>query len=70
MHSMATDMHQVFVSAPRASSTGSGFGGGGLAAAEAFRAEDSVAAGAAHSRGNPACRVAKLLTAKFAKKSR
>jgi hypothetical protein len=29
MHSMATDMHQVFVSAPRASSTGSGFGGGG-----------------------------------------
>ncbi|MGP8140483.1 MAG: DUF2207 domain-containing protein [Terriglobales bacterium] len=30
MHSMATDMHQVFVSAPRASSTGSGFGGGGF----------------------------------------
>jgi hypothetical protein len=29
MHSMATDMHQVFVSAPRASSGGSGFGGGG-----------------------------------------
>lgn len=29
MHSMATDMHQVFVSAPRASSTGGGFGGGG-----------------------------------------
>ncbi len=29
MHSMATDMHQVFVSAPRSSSTGSGFGGGG-----------------------------------------
>jgi uncharacterized membrane protein YgcG len=29
MHSMATDMHQVFISAPRASSTGSGFGGGG-----------------------------------------
>jgi uncharacterized membrane protein len=28
MHGMATDMHQVFVSAPRASSTGSGFGGG------------------------------------------
>ena len=28
MHSMATDMHQVFVSAPRASSSGSGFGGG------------------------------------------
>jgi uncharacterized membrane protein len=28
MHSMASDMHQVFVSAPRASSTGSGFGGG------------------------------------------
>ena len=28
MHSMATDMHQVFVSAPRASSGGSGFGGG------------------------------------------
>ena len=29
MHSMASDMHQVFVSAPRASSSGSGFGGGG-----------------------------------------
>jgi uncharacterized membrane protein len=29
MHGMATDMHQVFVSAPRASSGGSGFGGGG-----------------------------------------
>src|ERR1039457_3089349 len=29
MHSMATDMHQVFVSAPRASSSGSGFSGGG-----------------------------------------
>lgn len=29
MHSMASDMHQVFVSAPRASSTGSGWGGGG-----------------------------------------
>lgn len=29
MHSMASDMHQVFVSAPRSSSTGSGFGGGG-----------------------------------------
>jgi hypothetical protein len=29
MHSMATDMHQVFVSAPRASSTGSGWGRGG-----------------------------------------
>ena len=29
MHNMATDMHQVFVSAPRSSSTGSGFGGGG-----------------------------------------
>jgi Predicted membrane protein (DUF2207) N-terminal domain/Predicted membrane protein (DUF2207) C-terminal domain len=28
MNSMATDMNQVFVSAPRASSTGSGFGGG------------------------------------------
>ncbi|MGA8646314.1 MAG: DUF2207 domain-containing protein, partial [Candidatus Sulfotelmatobacter sp.] len=28
MHGMATDMHQVFVSAPRASSTGSGWGGG------------------------------------------
>ena len=30
MHSMASDMHQVFVSAPRASSTGSGFGRGGF----------------------------------------
>jgi uncharacterized membrane protein YgcG len=29
MHSMATDMHQAFVSAPRASSGGSGFSGGG-----------------------------------------
>src|ERR1700680_1221551 len=29
MHNMASDMHQVFVSAPRSSSTGSGFGGGG-----------------------------------------
>ena len=29
MHSMASDMHQVFVSAPRASSSGSGFGRGG-----------------------------------------
>ena len=28
MHSMATDMHQTFVSAPRARSSGSGFGGG------------------------------------------
>jgi uncharacterized membrane protein len=30
MHSMAGDMHQVFVSAPRASSSGSGFGSGGF----------------------------------------
>ena len=29
MHGMATDMHQVFVSAPRAASSGSGWGGGG-----------------------------------------
>ena len=29
MHSMASDMHEVFVSAPRADSSGSGFGGGG-----------------------------------------
>jgi uncharacterized membrane protein YgcG len=29
MHNMASDMHQVFVSAPRARSSGSGFGGGG-----------------------------------------
>jgi uncharacterized membrane protein YgcG len=29
MQNMTTDMHQVFVSAPRAASTGSGFGGGG-----------------------------------------
>jgi uncharacterized membrane protein len=29
MHSMATDMHQVFISSPRSSSTGSGFSGGG-----------------------------------------
>ncbi len=30
MHSMASDMHQVFVSAPRSSSSGSGFSGGGF----------------------------------------
>jgi hypothetical protein len=30
MSTMATDMHQVFVSAPRASSTGSGWSGGGF----------------------------------------
>ena len=29
MHNMASDMHQVFVSAPRSSSSGSGYGGGG-----------------------------------------
>ncbi len=29
MHGMASDMHQVFVSAPRSSSSGSGFGSGG-----------------------------------------
>src|ERR1700682_4243241 len=29
MHSMATDMHQVFTSAPRSSSSGSGFNSGG-----------------------------------------
>jgi len=29
MHSMASDMHQVFVSAPRSSSSGSGWSGGG-----------------------------------------
>ncbi len=29
MHSMATDAHQAFVAAPRAASTGSGWGGGG-----------------------------------------
>ena len=29
MHAMASDMHQVFVSSPRASSTGSGFSSGG-----------------------------------------
>jgi len=36
MHSMATDMHQVFVSAPRASSTGSGFGSGGFGGGGGF----------------------------------
>jgi uncharacterized membrane protein YgcG len=36
MHSMATDMHQVFVSAPRASSSGSGFGGGGFSSGGGF----------------------------------
>jgi uncharacterized membrane protein len=30
MHNMASDMHQVFVSAPRASSTGSGWSSGGF----------------------------------------
>ncbi len=36
MHNMATDMHQVFVSAPRASSGGSGFGGGGFGGGGGF----------------------------------
>ncbi|HLV85474.1 MAG TPA: DUF2207 domain-containing protein [Candidatus Sulfotelmatobacter sp.] len=36
MNSMATDMHQVFISAPRASSTGSGFGGGGFGGGGGF----------------------------------
>ncbi len=36
MHSMASDMHQVFVSAPRASSGGSGFGGGGFGGGGGF----------------------------------
>jgi len=36
MHSMASDMHQVFVSAPRASSSGSGFGGGGFSSGGGF----------------------------------
>jgi uncharacterized membrane protein len=36
MNSMATDMHQVFVSAPRASSTGSGWSGGGFGGGGGF----------------------------------
>ena len=36
MHSMASDMHQVFVSTPRSSSTGSGFDGGGGASGGGF----------------------------------
>ncbi|MFY9559012.1 MAG: DUF2207 domain-containing protein [Terriglobales bacterium] len=36
MHSMASDMHQVFVSAPRASSSGSGFGRGGFSSGGGF----------------------------------
>ena len=36
MDSMASDMHQVFVSAPRASSSGSGFGGGGFGGGGGF----------------------------------
>ena len=36
MHSMAGDMHQVFVSAPRASSTGSGWSGGGFGGGGGF----------------------------------
>jgi len=36
MHGMATDMHQVFVSAPRASSSGSGFGSGGFGGGGGF----------------------------------
>jgi uncharacterized membrane protein len=36
MHSMATDMHQVFVSSPRASSGGSGFGGSGFGGGGGF----------------------------------
>jgi uncharacterized membrane protein len=36
MHSMATDMQEVFVSAPRADSSGSGFGGGGSSSGGGF----------------------------------
>ena len=36
MNSMAGDMHQVFVSAPRASSTGSGWSGGGFGGGGGF----------------------------------
>jgi uncharacterized membrane protein YgcG len=36
MHGMSNDMHQVFVSAPRASSTGTGFGGGGFGGGGGF----------------------------------
>ena len=36
MHGMANDMHQVFVSAPRASSTGSGWSGGGFGGGGGF----------------------------------
>ncbi len=36
MHSMASDMHQVFVSSPRASSSGSGFSGGGFGGGGGF----------------------------------
>jgi uncharacterized membrane protein YgcG len=36
MHSMASDMHQVFVSTPRSSSTGSGFSGGGSSSGGGF----------------------------------
>ena len=36
MHSMANDMHQVFVSSPRASSTGSGWSGGGFGGGGGF----------------------------------
>jgi len=36
MSSMATDMHQTFVSAPRASSTGSGWSGGGFGGGGGF----------------------------------
>ena len=53
MHGMATDMHQVFVSAPRASSTGSGWGGGGGRRAEDSPAVASAAAAAARSKFCP-----------------
>jgi uncharacterized membrane protein YgcG len=36
MHSMASDMSQVFVYAPRSSSSGSGFGGGGFSSGGGF----------------------------------
>jgi uncharacterized membrane protein len=36
MHSMAYDMNQVFVSAPRASSGGSGWSGGGFGGGGGF----------------------------------
>ena len=66
MHSMASDMHQVFVSAPRASSSGSGFSRGGGFSAEDSPEEASAAAAAARSNFKPLLHFAELADCEFA----